>query len=118
MGKLARTPGPRASLVLPAVGSRHKRTIEIVSIKLSDEIREEAVATIQLYARENFDEPMGDLAAGLFLDFLLQEVGPSIYNKGIADAQARLTARVAELDIEIGEEVFPYWPRQGRRRAR
>lgn len=85
---------------------------------MNDASREEAIATLQLYARENFDEPMGDLSAGTLLDFILEEIGPSIYNKGIADAQARLSVRVAELDVELGEEEFPYWPRQGRRRAR
>lgn len=40
---------------------------------------------------------------------MLKEIGPAMYNKAIADAQARLQERVAELDVEVDEEAFSYW---------
>ena len=43
------------------------------------------------------------------LGFFLEEVGPSIYNKAVADAQERLQARVAELDFEVHDQEFGYW---------
>jgi hypothetical protein len=39
-----------------------------------------------------------------------------VYNKAVADVQERLQARVMEVDIEVHEEAFQYWPKQGRRR--
>ncbi|MBS0469402.1 MAG: DUF2164 domain-containing protein [Proteobacteria bacterium] len=89
-------------------------------IELSKEVRKEAIASIERYFRENMDEPIGNVAAGALLGFFLQEVGPSIYNQAVADAQERMQARVTELDIEVHEEEFQYWRKyqrqtQGRR---
>jgi uncharacterized protein (DUF2164 family) len=52
------------------------------------------------------------------LDFILQEIGPAVYNLAIADAQARLQQRVADLTSELYAVEFPYWPRQQPRRRR
>ena len=43
------------------------------------------------------------------LSFFLEEVGPSVYNKAVADVQERLLARVTEVDIECHEEEFDFW---------
>jgi len=32
----------------------------------------------------------------------------------VADAQARLQARVMELDVEVYEDEFQYWAKKGR----
>lgn len=80
-----------------------------MAIELSKEARAEAIASIERYFRTNMDEPIGNIAAGALLGFFLDEVGPSIYNKGVADAQERLQARVMELDIEVHEDEFQYW---------
>ena len=72
--------------------------------------------SIKRYAAENLDEEIGDLKAGLMLDFILKEVAPSIYNQAIADAQAYFQARVVDLEAICYEEEFSYWPgpkRQG-----
>ena len=60
------------------------------------------------------DEEIGNLAAGALLGFFLKEVGPLVYNKAVADAQARLQAQVMELDVEVYEEAFQYWLKPGR----
>jgi uncharacterized protein (DUF2164 family) len=86
-------------------------------LRLPDPDRAEAVASLQRYSADTLDEPLGTLAAGALLDFFLEEIGPSLYNQGVADAQARLHAQVAELDLEIHEEAFAYWPARGQRRT-
>jgi uncharacterized protein (DUF2164 family) len=80
-----------------------------MTIELSKEDRQQAVASIERYFRENMEEKIGNVAAGGLLGFFLEEIGPSIYNKGVADAQERLQARVAELDFEVHEDEFQYW---------
>ena len=85
-----------------------------MTIELSKEVRAEAIASIGRYFRTNMDEPIGNIAAGALLGFFLEEVGPSIYNKGVADAQERLQARVMELDIEVHEDEFQYWKKYER----
>ena len=82
-------------------------------ISLAPDARTEAVTSIQAYLRDELDIEVGDLAAGGLLDFVLEEIGPSVYNGAVRDAQERLHAGVAELDIEVHEEEFAYWPRRG-----
>jgi uncharacterized protein (DUF2164 family) len=41
----------------------------------------------------------------------VEEIGPVIYNHAIADAQARLQQRVADLSGELYADEFPYWPK-------
>ena len=71
--------------------------------------REQAISSIERYFREHMDEPIGNVAAGGLLNFFLKEIGPSIYNRAVADAQERLLGRVQELDIEVHEAEFGYW---------
>lgn len=89
-----------------------------MSIELSTQARAEAIASIQQYFDRNLPEPIGELPAGLLLDFFVQEIGPAIYNKAIADAQARLAVRLADLSGELFEDEFQYWPRLEAKRAR
>jgi uncharacterized protein (DUF2164 family) len=78
-------------------------------IELPDQARKEAITSIERYFRENMEEKIGNVAASGLLGFFLEEVGPSIYNKAVADVQERMQARISELDIEIHEEEFQYW---------
>jgi uncharacterized protein (DUF2164 family) len=84
-----------------------------MAIELSKPLRAEALASLERYLRENFEERVGNIAAGALLSFFIEEVGPSIYNQAVADVQERLAARVQELDLEIHEDEFQYWRRQG-----
>ena len=81
-------------------------------IELPRDVRQEAVASLERYFRENMEEPIGNIAAGALLGFFLEEVGPVIYNQAVAEVQERLQARISELDIELHEEPFQYWRRQ------
>lgn len=89
-----------------------------MTIEISSDASKAAIASIQRYFKENMDEPIGGLEAGVLLSFFLKEIGPAIYNKGVADAQTRLQAWVGELDVEVYEEEFSYWTTQGRKGAR
>ena len=80
-----------------------------MSIDIPKEARAEAIASIQRYFSENMDEPIGNIAAGGLLGFFLEEIGPLVYNRAVADVQERLQQRVAELDIEVHEDEFQYW---------
>lgn len=80
-----------------------------MTLKLSPEARTTAIESLQRYCQENLDEPIGNLQAGALLDFFVQEIGPHLYNQAISDAQARLSAQVADLDIECFEEAGTYW---------
>jgi uncharacterized protein (DUF2164 family) len=80
-----------------------------MTIEISRELRQQAITSIERYFRENMEEPIGNVAAGALLGFFLEEVGPTIYNKAVADVQERLQARVSEVDLEVHEDEFQYW---------
>lgn len=87
-----------------------------MNIELSKQARTDAIASIQRYFNENMSEPVGDLAAGLLLNFFVEEIGPVIYNRAIADAQQRIEQRLADLAGELYTEEFQYWPNVDRKR--
>jgi uncharacterized protein (DUF2164 family) len=90
-----------------------------MAIELSKEDRVQAIASIERYFRENMDEKIGNVTAGALLGFFLEEVAPSVYNRGVSDAQERLAARVQEIDFEVHEDEFQYWGKfEKLRRAR
>ncbi len=87
-----------------------------MSIELNRQARADAVASLQRYFEENLPEPIGDLPAGLLLDYILEEIGPTIYNAAIQDAQSRLSTVLADLSGDLYEKPFGYWPRVDSRR--
>lgn len=87
-----------------------------MSIELSKEARQEAIASIQRYFEENMEERIGNIAAGALLGYFLEELGPLVYNQAIAQAQERLAQRVAELDIELHQDELQYWRARERQR--
>lgn len=82
-----------------------------MNIDISKETRADAVASIQRYFQENMPEPIGELPAGLLLNFFMEEIGPAIYNRAIADAQVRMQQTVSDLDGVLFADEFQYWPR-------
>jgi uncharacterized protein (DUF2164 family) len=80
-----------------------------MAITLPPDTTRTLVASIKRYAKENLGEEMGDLKAGLFLDFVLKEIGPSIYNRAITDAQSYFTDRVADLEGVCHEDELTFW---------
>jgi uncharacterized protein (DUF2164 family) len=87
-----------------------------MNIELSKQARADAIASIQRYFQENMPEPIGDIAAGLLLNYFIEELGPAIYNQAIADAQARIQQRLSDLEGELYLPEFQYWPNLDRKR--
>jgi uncharacterized protein (DUF2164 family) len=88
-----------------------------MTIELPKEAREEAQTSLARYVDEHFEERIGNVAASQLLDFFLEEIGPSIYNKAVADVQERMQARVADLTGEVFEDEFQYWRRRRKKGA-
>ncbi len=55
-------------------------------IKLSKERRDEMIADIQTYFSKERDEEIGNLGAGMVLDFIVENLAPAFYNQGVHDA--------------------------------
>ncbi len=82
-----------------------------MTIELERRRRDRLIASIKQYFAEMLDQDIGDLKASLLLDFILKEIGPAIYNSAVADAQARISEMVSELDATCYEPEEGYWKR-------
>ena len=78
-------------------------------IKLPPETVKQLHASIKRYFAEELEQDIGDLKAGMVLDYVVKEIGPSVYNQAIADAQAYFQDRVTDLDGVCFEKEFGYW---------
>ncbi|MGI4852440.1 MAG: DUF2164 domain-containing protein [Janthinobacterium lividum] len=87
-------------------------------LELTDHARKEAIASLQRYFQQNLPDEIGDLPAGLLLDFFLEEIGPTIYNKAVVDAQQRMQVRLNDVDGELYVDPFQYWSRIEQRRKK
>jgi uncharacterized protein (DUF2164 family) len=51
-------------------------------------------------------------------NYFLEEIGPAIYNRAIANAQARMQQRVQDLDDELYDDSFQCRPKIDRKRKK
>ena len=77
------------------------------TISLPDTARKQAIAALRAYYAANMDEEIGDLKASLLLDFILSELGPSVYNQALADARAFFEERSNDLAAVFHRDEFP-----------
>jgi uncharacterized protein (DUF2164 family) len=83
-----------------------------MAIKLNKDTEDRLQASLQRYCAQNFDEDIGGLKARLLLDFCLREIGPSIYNQAVQDAQAVMQEKIAEVETNCYETEFAYWQKK------
>ncbi len=83
-----------------------------MAINLSKQVEQRLITSIKRYCAENMEEDVGDLKASLLLDFCVKEIGPTIYNQAIADAQTNMQDKVADLDNSCYQVEFGYWSEQ------
>lgn len=86
--------------------------------ELTDDATASSIASIQRYFAEELELDIGDLKARLVLEFFLKEIGASVYNKGVADAQTFLRDKLADVESACYAEEFAYWPKASVRRGR
>ncbi len=89
-----------------------------MAITLSPETQKQLQTSIKRYFLEHLDEDIGDLKAGLVLDYCLKEIGPVVYNKAIADAQTYFQERAVDLEGVCYEKEFTFWAPKPDKRPR
>ena len=80
-----------------------------MAIELKKEVQKDLIASIKRYFADNLGDEIGDLKASLLLEYIVVEIGPSIYNQVIADAHAYLQDKVADLENSCWEAELTYW---------
>lgn len=70
-------------------------------LSFSDADKKRHAETLQAWFRDERGEDIGALQASFLLDFILDELGPVIYNAAIVDVQAHLAGVVQDLDLTL-----------------
>lgn len=66
-------------------------------INLSNEKRQDMMLEIKSYFLSEREEELGDLAANLILNFIIDKLGPEFYNQGVYDSYKYMNDRVEDL---------------------
>ena len=67
------------------------------TIKITKEKRGDMIATIKNYFLKEREEEIGDLAAGIILDFIVKELAPEFYNQGVYDSHKYMEDMIGDL---------------------
>lgn len=70
---------------------------KVQKITIEKEERECLISKIKNYYLNIREEEIGDLAAGLLLDFIVDEIAPAFYNQGVHDSYRFMSERVEDL---------------------
>lgn len=74
----------------------------MADIALSSEERSQLTEQLQLYFQEELDQELDRFPAEFLLDFIIERMGPSFYNRGLEDARVLMMQRVEAL----GEDIY------------
>jgi uncharacterized protein (DUF2164 family) len=75
------------------------------------------IASIRRFFADEMEDDIGDLKAARVLEFFVKEIGPSVYDQAIADAQAFLQDKVSDLGGVHYEPEFNYWTQFGKQNS-
>jgi len=71
--------------------------MKMSKIELSKDQKKRAVQDIREYFARERDEEIGDLAAEIILDFIIEKIGPYLYNQAVTDIQKYMGEKVEDL---------------------
>ncbi len=80
-------------------------------IVLDEQTEHYLLGSIRRFFAEELEDDIGDLKARKVLEYFVREIGPSVYNQAVADAQATMTIAVADIAGNRYEPEFNYWKR-------
>ncbi len=70
---------------------------KVAKLTVEREEREHMISSIKVFFREVREEEIGDLAAGLLLDFIIDKLAPGFYNLGVQDSYRYMQERLEDL---------------------
>jgi len=78
-------------------------------VELEKVAREALLGDLRTFMDEELKTPLGQFDGEFLLDFLLERLGPAVYNQALLDAQMVLSARFESLseDLTALEKLEP-----------
>jgi len=81
-------------------------------LELSKETVREITPSLRRFLAEELDVEIGEMQANFLLDYILKEISPFAYNKGVKDAEAFLRAHLEDLRNTCFEEELTFWKKR------
>lgn len=75
--------------------------VGFMKFKLSREGKQRIVNNVKQYFLTEREEEIGDLAAEFLVDYMLEQLGPVIYNQAIEDAGTVINERMVSMEEEV-----------------
>jgi uncharacterized protein (DUF2164 family) len=66
-------------------------------IKIEKSVKDEMILLIKNYFDKERNEDLGDLAASMILDFIIDKLAPEFYNQGVHDSYKYMSDRIEDL---------------------
>lgn len=79
----------------------------MADIKLSQDDTDRLVSKIKTYFHDELNQDIGGFEAEFLIDFFAKEVGPYLYNQGLADANRVFTEKAEDVSYLIQELEKP-----------
>ncbi|WP_058303120.1 DUF2164 domain-containing protein [Gorillibacterium timonense] len=73
----------------------------MIPMKLPREEKLALIEALQTFFEEERSESLGMLGAEQLIDFMIQELGPILYNRAIFDARTLMNDRMVQLEDEL-----------------
>lgn len=67
------------------------------SFKMSKEKRDLMIKEIQAFFLKEREEEIGELAAYMFLEFMLEKIAPEFYNQGVYDCYKYMNEKTEDM---------------------
>jgi uncharacterized protein (DUF2164 family) len=86
-------------------------------LELDPHETKEIVASLQRYFEKELASELSDLRAKLLLEYILQEIAPFAYNRGVKDAETFVRTKLDDLTGTCFEDGLTYWLKKKRVRG-
>ena len=81
-------------------------------LKLDQHETKEVLASLQRYFKEELDQEISEMRAKFLLDYILKEIAPFAYNKGVKDAETFFRGKIEDLSATCFEDGLTYWQKK------
>ena len=81
-------------------------------IELDKQDTKEILASLRHYFREELDQELSEMRSKFLLDYMLEEIAPFAYNKGVKDAETYFRGKLEDLSGTCFEDGLTYWQKR------
>lgn len=80
-----------------------------MAIELTKQEIADIIPSLQKYFREELEQELSEMHAKFLLGYILKEIAPFAYNKGVNDAESYFRSKIEDLPGTCFEPGLTYW---------